>query len=295
MKKISKFLLIGLLGLFLVNCEENEKSPLPAVQEGAFVYVDITSALIDVTDIENSAFSGLLTDSRGNVESHTYKVRSVFAGEASDFADVYTTTTFPTEFQITAGDVATALGVPVESFQPGTRFDFVGTSVRDNGEVITFNDLNLDLQAEVGMRQSYQLNTFISCPFNRDDALGTYLIDDPNGFALNGATTFEVVAGEASNEIIMINPFGGNEMYDIVIEVDPASGIATVGEQFAFSTLEQCCGGFEATRIETQADGGFVFSCAGVITLNLDTSITQVGTGAQFTFGSLSYGGTKIN
>ena len=294
MKNIQKISFICLLAFLLVNCEDNEKSPLPAGQPGAFVLVDITSALIDVTQIETSGYGGTLQDTRGNIASHTFEVRSVIGTNASDFAPVYTATSFPADFSITAGDIATALGVDVSSFPPGTRFDLVGTSTTVDGDEIDFFDLNADLQAEIGMRQAYQLRTFISCPFNQADALGTYQVDDPRGFYLGTSGTFEVVAGDESNEIVMINPFGGNEAYDIVITVDAASGQATVAEQFAFSTLEQCCGGFEATRVVSQEAGGFVFSCAGVITLNLNTSITQIGTGGQFTFGALVYGGTKI-
>lgn len=279
-----------------LGCEDLDKSPLPVVKDGAFITLTPSNLILDVTDLENTAITGTLKDPVGNVAAYNLQVRHTpNGGDSSGWVDVYSTTTFPAEMSVNLNDLGNALGLQLADFSPGDRFDFNASTTDLDGNVTTYSDLNIDLQGEVGQLQSYQFVSFISCPFNQAEAIGTYTISDPDGFALNGVTTFEVIAGDASNEIIMINPFGGNEMYDIVIQVNSATGIATIEEQFGFSTLEQCCAGFEATRILTvPGDNSFVFSCAGIIQLTLNTRITQIGTGGQFTFGTLSYGGTKI-
>ncbi|MAZ26382.1 MAG: hypothetical protein CL868_04795 [Cytophagaceae bacterium] len=276
--------------IFVVACEDNDKAPFPPTENGAFVYVDIESTVIDVTDIANSTYGGVLYAPSENVASHSFSVRRVSEGVASPYAEVYSTTSFPSEFRVGATEISAALGIDVSDILPGDRFDFVGTTVGMDGRVVTFDKLGTDLAGETGQRQAYDLVTFVSCPFVQSDAIGTYTITgDPDGFVLNGQTQFEVIAGENANQIIMVNPFGGNEAYDIAINVSDA-GIATIPEQTAFSTLEICCPGFEATRIDGE---GFVFSCSGTITFSFGTSITQIGTGAQFTFGSGSFAAQK--
>ncbi|MFD2589070.1 hypothetical protein ACFSQJ_19245 [Croceitalea marina] len=277
MKKIHKLITICLFALFLANCEDNEKYPLPVVQEGAFVLVDITSTLIDVTQIESSAYAGRLQDTRGNIDSHTFEVRSVVAGVASDYVPVYTTTTFPAEFAITAGDIAAALGVDIATFPPGTRFDFVGKSTTDNGDVVTFNSLNADLQAELGQRQAYNLQTFISCPVSVDEIAGTYLVQAGAFRAFFGETTDvrTVVAGPGSSQITIVEGEYTNTGGDpLILDIDFSTGIITGGGKdadgnAALAWAEGVNGLPENTYL---VEGGFFFSCVGVIDLQTNFS-----------------------
>lgn len=280
MKNLIKIFSLCLL-VVLTGCEDNEKAPFPEVENGAYVYVDIQSTVIDVTDIENSTYGGILYAPSDNVESHSFSVRRISGGVASEFAEVYTATSFPAEFRVGASEITAALGIELSDVLPGDQFDFVGTTVSTDGDVVTFDNLGTDLAGETGQRQAYNLVTFVSCPFVQADALGTYNIISLGGFGLNNVSQFEVVAGDNPNQIIAINPFGGNEAYDIAIDVND-SGIATVERQFAFSTTEICCSGFEPTTVEGD---GFVFSCSGAIQLSLVDRIVQLGTGAVFGFG----------
>tara|TARA_R110002020_G_scaffold246888_2_gene460749 strand:+ start:1599 stop:2474 length:876 start_codon:yes stop_codon:yes gene_type:complete len=279
-----------LLLVIVAGCEDNSKSPQIELENGAYVFVDVERTVIDVTDIENSTYGGTLYAPSGNVASHEFSVRRISNGVASEFGPVFIATSFPAEFGIGAAAISDALGIQISDIQPGDQFDLVGTSISMDGREVNYSDLGIDIAGETGQRQAYDLTTFVSCPFVQADALGTYTItSDPNGFVLNGQTQFEVVAGENANQIIMINPFGGTEAYNIAIDVSDA-GIATIEEQTAFSTTEACCAGYEATTID---GGGFVFSCSGAIQFNFGTSLAQIGTGALFTFGSGSLAAQK--
>ncbi len=310
MKKLIKLLPVIAIFAMMVSCEDNEKSPLPATADGVFVTIDIESPVIDVTDIENSRYGGTLKDPVGNVASHTFSVRRVSNGVASSFADVYTATSFPADFGVTAGEIAAAIGIDPASILPGDRFDFVGTSVGVNGEVVTFNTLNADLQAETGQRQAYSLVTFISCPFDRDQVLGTWELID-GGFAGIVGHQFEVTADpDAADEIILDNPFGEiepNVEFNPHVKIDPV-GIAELPEDKSvdppnsrgyeyFESSVGCCGNrFAPTRI---VGDGFLFACTGFMTFTSNVStLEEVNppTGSIFSWnGDPSLVAQKIN
>lgn len=282
-----------------MGCEDIDKDPyeINALDGpfGAFVRIDYTTApVLDVTDIENTSFGGTLSAPSNNVASYEIKVRRVSEGAASNYYPLFSTTTFPTEFLATASNLADALGLTVPDLLPGDRFDFEATSIGKDGSVVTFDDLSGDLGGNPGEGQSYRFNTFISCPFVLSEAIGTYLLTaDDFGTAGN---TFEVIAGENENQIIMINPHGAptdtfnpdyeGADYNIVVDVSPF-GIATVESkiddvfQYIFPTDWVCCSGYQDTHV---SGGGFVFSCAGAIVLSLDYDLTD-GVG-NYTFGS---------
>jgi len=292
MKNIFKIIIICFVSLTLTNCEDNEKSPLVETVDGVFVLIDIVNPVIDVTAISTSTYGGTLRAPVDNVASHEFLVRRVSAGIASEYVSIYSTTTFPAEFQIGAPEIATALGLDIMDILPGDRFDFVGKTTGTNGIVIEESDLSANILAESGIRQAYNLQTFVSCPFSVDEAVGTYELITCDLTFCGGGNLFEVVAGEEPNEVIMKNPYNSfdpttGEPLDIVIKVNPASGELTIEEQPAFDTADTGNNGFEPTTIE--ADNGFFFSCVGTITTNVDTSITQIGTGARFTFGTLGF------
>lgn len=297
MKKVFKTFLVCFLAFSLANCEDNEKSPLVEQVNGAYVYIDIENPVIDVTAIETSTFGGTLRTSVDNVASHEFEVRRFSEGAASEFVPVYTTTTFPAEFQIGASDLAAALGLDLSDILPGDRFDFRGKTTSIDGAVVYESTLNADLFGELGQRQAYNLQTFVSCPFKIEEAIGTYQLTSCGLNFCNGGNTFEIVEGDDPNTVVMLNPYNSfdpdtGEPFNIVIDVNPASGEITIESQAAFDTADTGNAGFLPTTISTEV--GFFFSCAGLITTTVDSSIEQIGTGARFTFGALPFEAQKL-
>jgi len=275
MKNIFKIVLICLVSLTLTNCEDNEKSPLVEQVNGAFVLIDIENALIDVTQIETSTFGGTLRAPSENVASHTFEVRAVIGDNASEFAEIFTTTTFPAEFLITAGDVATALGIDPNILGPGTRFDFVGTTVGEDGSIVTTSSLNADIQAEAGIRQAYNLRTFISCPVKPEEIEGTYEVTQLGFDVFFAETNFTrtVVAGPGANQITIVEgeytTTGGDPL---ILDIDFATGIITGGGNDAdgnpaISFAEGTNGLPQNTY---RVEGGFFFSCVGVLDIDMN-------------------------
>ncbi|MHA7058606.1 hypothetical protein ACWGOQ_0015385 [Aquimarina sp. M1] len=297
MKNIFKILLVCLVCTTLTNCEDNEKSPLGEQVNGAFVLVDIENPVIDVTAIETSTYGGTLKAPTDNVASHEFQVRRVSGGVASEFVPIFTATSFPADFQIGAPEIAAALGLNITDILPGDRFDFSGKTTAIDGSIVVESNLGPDILAETGQRQAYRLQTFVSCPFSVAEALGTYQLVSCGLTFCNGGNTFEIVEGDEPNTVVMQNPYNSfdpstGEPFDIVIQINPASGEITIEEQDAFDTADTGNNGFKPTTIETES--GFFFSCVGTITTTVDTSIEQIATGARFTFGSIPFEAQKL-
>ena len=306
MKNIFKYIfLVTLTSVFLTSCEDEDLNPLLEQVPAPFVFLELDSPVIDVTDIQNSTYGGTLIAPAGNVVSYEATVRRVSGGVSTDYEVVYSTTTFPATFNISAVDVADALGLDPDDLLPGDRFDFVATSVGVDGTVVTFNNLAPDMQVEAGQKQAYQLTTYISCPFVRDDVLGTWELVD-GGFAGPVGHQFEVIASpDASDEIILINPFDSpqpsgstldpDDQFRPRIKIDPF-GIAELPSDTSvdpanpngyeyFDSAVGCCGNrFAPTRM---TGDGFVFSCSGFMTFTSnDSSLEEVNppTGALFSW-----------
>lgn len=71
-----------------------------------------------------------------------------------------------------------------------------------------------------------------ACPFNIKDYEGTYMATtDEFGIYLSQPTPLKVVAGPGENQITLVDVAGHPEMFDVVVDVDPASGDLTVAKQ----------------------------------------------------------------
>jgi hypothetical protein len=282
--KIIFTLFMGILMFF--GCEDNEKSPLPAPRDGSFVTIVFDNLILDVSDLENSAIIGTLDTALPNVASYDLEVRRTSEGASSDYVPIFSTTTFPTEMVLTPSTIATALGITQADLLAGDRFDFQATSTSTDGAITSWSTINLDLQGEAGQLQSYQYTSYISCPFNRDDATGTWEIVD-DGFLTSEGNQFEIIAGddpELPGELILINPFNSSQPADD--ETDPNDrfrpsiivdefGIATMPSDASvepadplgyeyFDSAMGCCGNrFAPSRFRGE---GFLFACTGFLT-----------------------------
>lgn len=286
MKNIYNLILISIFALGLSSCEDESKNPLYEPEVAAYVYIDIESPVLDVTDIANSTFGGVVSAPAGNVANYTVKARRVSNGVASDYATVFTTAVFPADMRISGPDIAGALGIDPTELLAGDRFDFVGTSIGENGSIVTYNNLATDIQSEPGEKQAYLLSAFIACPFNQADMIGTYtIVEDGGGFSATGNTTFEIIAGETSNEIILVNPYDSSGNFNIIVNVNDF-GIATFERQDGVLTSEICCAGYSPVNFRSNSATSLALSCIGYLELKFSTALSLAGgNGTGFTFG----------
>jgi hypothetical protein len=272
MKRI--FLLLMTVALF--SCEDESRIPTPDRVAGAFVYLDKTKPVIDVTQIATSTFEGVLNNPSGNVVKYDLYVRRVSGGVAGDYALLESITTFPHNLSVSAGDVAGVLGLQLADILPGDRFDFWAETFDANNVKTTFNELSSFTQAEVGVKQAYQYNTYVSCPFVQADALGVYEYTE-DAFA-NETDVFEVIAGSSDDKIIMVDPFGHPSAFNIEVVVDLGSGIASIQRQNAWDpSFYSLPANYGTATIATDGSASFFFSCTGTINFSVKHDVA-IGT-----------------
>ena len=74
MKSIKYLFILSIFALVFTSCEDEDKNPLPTPPNGVFVMMDVISPVINVTDLENSAYEFSISTLSNNVESYTLSV-----------------------------------------------------------------------------------------------------------------------------------------------------------------------------------------------------------------------------
>ena len=278
MKKVI-LLTILLASAFFTSCEDDAKDPWTIHEQTAnlatFVTIAKQNIVIDFTD-PNSTFSFTIDAPSSNVASYDLMVSRVSGGVASDTLPLATVNSLPADFDISAGDLATALGLDVADLNAGDRFNFVGSATNGNGDTADVSNLNGDAVGP-GQFNAFRFNTFLSCPFNQADAIGTYAVTvDDFGLAM---PTFEVTAGSGPNSVIindLIQPGLSMEM-----EVNPNTGIGAISR----TPMADAFYGYAGGNINTTGTPSFFFSCSGTISAVFQYTV-DLGSFGSFAFGA---------
>jgi hypothetical protein len=119
----------------------------------------------------------------------------------------------------------------------------------------------------------------VLCPFVTADAVGTYSISrDDLEVAFDPAYQPEVIAGPGPNQVTLVNMLGHPQGYDIIVDVNPATDVATVRAQKGWHSANF---GLPFGEISVEG-GGFYFSCTGFLTLDLDHNLADGRTFGTF-------------
>jgi hypothetical protein len=207
-----------------------------------------------ITLTSQISFSGMLVDPGDNVASYDLRISL----DGTNFTPFLTVTTFPSELTVTLAETESAIG---QSLAPGTSIVFDAIITRDDGQQFTSNNLTGDTFNQ-GQRQAMLFNAFVSCPFDANEAAGTYEVVNGNGAGLFGdGTTFEVVAGPGPAQISIVGfGDGSGNTTDLVLDVDPDIGTASPAPGQVTHNF-----GFDLDPLAQPS--GFAFSCVGSIVL----------------------------
>jgi hypothetical protein len=119
----------------------------------------------------------------------------------------------------------------------------------------------------------------VLCPFVVADAVGTYSISrDDAEVAYDPAHTPEVIAGPGPNQVTVVNMLGHPQGYDVIVDVNPATDVATVSAQTGWHSGNF---GFPFGEISVEG-GGFYFSCTGFLSLDLAHNLADGRTFGTF-------------
>jgi hypothetical protein len=173
MKKI--IILLVFISFSFTSCEKDESlDPRPDLIAGNYIRLNVLSNSLDFNNIATSSFKGELTNpSNTSVRYDLYiRRRNANGINTSDFVLYKSITSFPYLLDVTAQDIATALGVNVSELQDGDIYRFVGYSFDANGVQTGYLNLARVVQATPSMKQGYRFSTNLSStndplnPFN---------------------------------------------------------------------------------------------------------------------------------
>jgi hypothetical protein len=174
-----------------------------------------------------------------------------------------------TQLSLTGAELATAFGVAPGDLSPGDAYTFYTRTVTTSGLSFDVNTTGDNggggLVTGPYYNAAFAFTAYVVCPYT-GSAAGTYEVvrDDWEDWLPGDVVT--VTDGPGSNQInlsaVWPNPAYGDIVNPLIVDIDPASGTATV------PSVEF---GHYSNSYTTEGTG-YVFSCTGVITLSLTIS-----------------------
>lgn len=293
MKAIKYVLILG-LALGFGSCSDSSLDPWKDITAGDGMMViadEILSPVYNFTDLANAKFEYTISVPGNNAAK--YELYASLNGGTTSL--VKTITTFPGKVTVTAQELATALGITTGAFKAGDQVNFFATVTRNDGVVFSHKTIDGDVE-NPGMKDAYTFVTYFSCPFLPAEAAGTYVVtkDAWQDYAADG--TEELVVEAAGDSVVIKGLYStawkgkANEAtmpwreLNVAVKVNLTTGIASVDPRRAYHATWWGTSPAFITYGWANVDGsGFVFSCSGIITLNLQH---RVNTG---TFGGGPY------
>lgn len=282
MKNIFKIsILLSLLVLLSISCNDDldkQAYVMKGVDTGG-VLPNVTFLLAKNFDYGNMAdtYLSFIADAAiaGNWEFERLVISKSYNGIDTIVHKELTPGEMPLQLDITPSSAIEGFGIPVDDISGGDYIDWMFMIEFDDPEV-KFND---DALTE----QFPDFRSYFVCAFDANATIGTYQITSSEWEHNTG--TFEVIVGPGENQVTFIDLLGHGAIdgknYDIVVDVNPTSGEATIDQQLAWDSDNYGWGYGPIT-----ADGGgYVLSCSGTISLNLNYCVPALGPGVCFNDG----------
>lgn len=279
MKKINYiFCAIAICFTFLTSCEKDRSEDFFDVNGGQTIGA-----------FNNAANSELLvspTDDFDNVV--TVGVSTVSGADRTATVSIDPSSTLdPAIYTLES----TTVTIPAGSFIGTVNITTVAGSAFNPSDVLIINLDSVENGVVLDNANTVKTITFsptVGCNFIVDQTVGTWtIVQDDFGTSV-GDNSFEVVAGPGENQVTMINPFdhtnpdtGGG--YDIIIDIAPNSGAATINRQAAWHCDGFGCGFGEGRVNSNPAGTNKVLTCEGSMEFLLQHTV-DAGSFGSFTF-----------
>jgi hypothetical protein len=172
-----------------------------------------------------------------------------------------------TELSATGAEVATAIGTPAATlFAPGQFYTFYNQVVTEDGRTFDLSNTLGALENASGYNACFRWTAYVVCPFTGGMA-GKYKViadgweDWPLGAIVN------VADGPGANQVDLsgVYPGGGYVKNKLVVNVDPATGAASI-PRVDYGSYSPTGAVYSAAA----ANAGYIFSCTGYIGLKME-------------------------
>ncbi len=181
---------------------------------------------------------------------------------------------------VSATEIATALGVPVLSLNPGTAYTIYNQVVTKDGKIYDAVNTVGALASNPNYRASTTWAASVVCPFVATGFPGNFVVrtDEWEDWGPGDVVT---VTSATANSIALRaypNPAYGVWISDITVNINAANGIATVANQNY--------GRYGATPVSvtTVGSANFVFACTGTIDLRLNHHVPGTAASSYGTY-----------
>jgi len=172
-----------------------------------------------------------------------------------------------TELSATGAEVATAIGTPAATlFAPGQFYTFYNQVVTEDGRTFDLSNTLGALENASGYNACFRWTAYVVCPFTGGMA-GKYKViadgweDWPLGAIVH------VADGPGANQVDLsgVYPGGGYVKNKLVVNVDPATGAASI-PRVDYGSYSPTGAVYSAAA----ANAGYIFSCTGYIGLKME-------------------------
>ena len=179
-----------------------------------------------------------------------------------------------TLLEVSATEIATALGIPVTGLEPGVTYTIYNQLITKDNR--TF-DISNTFPEFAGLTQYNMVLTWsavIVCPFTGSMA-GNYRVIQDDWVDWSPGDIVQVTDGPAANQVnltkVWPNPAYGSAVSPLVVSVDPATGTATIPSGVTWGNY----GTYNA--VTGVGSTGFVFSCTGRIQVRIRINASPGG------------------
>jgi len=175
------------------------------------------------------------------------------------------------ELSVSAPEVAAALGIDLTDIKGGDVFTFYNEAVTTAGKMFSLDNVTTDFESQAPFNMALQWSALGVCAFDPAPFTGIFIVDVDTWADFAAGDEIDVAAGPGTNQISITaypSPAFGINRQPFIVDVDPATGAATVASQVIGDYP-----GFDTNvKVETTGNTNFVFACTGVIQLTLDIS-----------------------
>jgi hypothetical protein len=282
MNKFLKYITALSLALtIMISCRDEDAVRMPKLQEGvnARVVLDPNRGFLDFGNIGTASIAFDVYSVNKNIDEIVYDVTYTDTSDPTAKFPTAQVTVPGSSFvdgkasvELTSSQIAEMFGLPggVDYIGGGDNLTFTSTAKLTDGRIVNAANSAPSITGGTNASFTTAFNVLVACAFNVDEAVGTYTItrDDAGVSAPGDDLQLEVIAGPGENQVTLVDLFGYGS-YDVVVDVNPANGAATIAKQVAWDSDALGIGLGEASI----AGGGFFLSCAGSLDVIVEHTV----------------------
>lgn len=181
-----------------------------------------------------------------------------------------------TKIEVSASEIAAALGVPVTDLSPGTSYTLYNQVKSKDGGTWDITNMASAFYGSPNYNMLMSWDATVVCPFTGNMA-GNYKVIQDDWVDWSPGDIVQVTDGPAANQInltqVWPNPAYGSPVNPFVVNVDAATGTATITSGVTIGDYSA----YGYTLVTGSGSTGYVFSCTGDIKLRVRLSAPPYG------------------